>query len=65
MVDITKYKNVSLAIGRYNTISDLRYTMVPNAIISRTQVLNILIEERLEKMKEEKERKKQNGRMEK
>ena len=55
MVDITKYKNVSIQKDTYNTITKLQKVMVPDATISRTQVINILVE---------KERKKQNGKME-
>tara|TARA_A100001011_G_scaffold76485_1_gene78731 strand:+ start:583 stop:753 length:171 start_codon:yes stop_codon:yes gene_type:complete len=50
MTDITKYKNVSLPKETYNNISKLRDLMVPNATISRTQVINILVKERVKKL---------------
>ena len=49
MVDITKYKNVSLPKDTYNTITKLQKVMVPDATISRTQVINILVEKERKK----------------
>ena len=51
MVDITKYKNVSLPKDTYNTITKLQKVMVPDATISRTQVINILVEKERKKTK--------------
>ncbi len=47
MTDITKYKNVSLPKDTYNNITKLRKAMVPDAVISRTQVINILVKEKV------------------
>ena len=50
MTDITKYKNVSLPKETYNEITKLQSVMVPDAEISRTQVINILVEEKVRKL---------------
>jgi hypothetical protein len=50
MTDITKYKNVSLPKETYNNITKLRKAMVPDAEISRTQVINILVKEKVRKL---------------
>ena len=44
MTDISKYKNVSLSHDTYNLIDKMRKNMlVPNTIVSRAQVINILV----------------------
>jgi|TARA_B100000519_G_C14178356_1_gene407318 hypothetical protein len=50
MTDITKYKNVSLPKETYNHITQLQSEMVPDAKISRTQVINILVKEKVRKL---------------
>ena len=50
MTDITKYKNVSLPKETYNEITKLQGVMVPDAEISRTQVINILVKEKVRKL---------------
>ena len=50
MTDITKYKNVSLPKETYNNITKLQSVMVPDAEISRTQVINILVKEKVRKL---------------
>jgi len=50
MTDITKYKNVSLPKETYNEITQLQSVMVPDATISRTQVINILVKEKVRKL---------------
>ena len=50
MTDITKYKNVSLQKETYNEITKLQSVMVPDAEISRTQVINILVKEKVRKL---------------
>ena len=50
MTDITKYKNVSLPKETYNNITKLQKAMVPDATISRTQVINILVKEKVRKL---------------
>ena len=47
MTDISKYKNVSLSKDTYNKIDKLRKVIVPNTIISRSQTVNILVNEKL------------------
>ena len=57
MTDITKYKNVSLSHDTYNLIDKMRKnSLVPNTIVSRAQVINILVNEKAKKL---------NGRVEK
>ena len=51
MTDITKYKNVSLSHDTYNLIDKMRKNMlVPNTIVSRAQVINILVNEKAKKL---------------
>ena len=47
MTDISKYKNVSLSKDTYTKIDRLRKVIVPNTIISRSQTVNILVNEKL------------------
>ena len=47
MTDISKYKNVSLSKDTYIKIDKLRKIIVPNTIISRSQTVNILVNEKL------------------
>ena len=47
MTDISKYKNVSLSKDTYTKIDKLRKMIVPNTIISRSQTVNILVNEKL------------------
>ena len=57
MTDISKYKNVSLSKDTYTKIDRLRKVIVPNTIISRSQTVNILVNEKLNgKGNKEKER---------
>ena len=50
MTDISKYKNVSLSKDTYAKIDKLRRAIVPNTIISRSQTVNILVNEKVEKL---------------
>ena len=51
MTDINKYKNVSLSHDTYNLIDKMRKNMlVPNTIVSRAQVINILVNEKAKKL---------------
>ncbi len=50
MTDISKYKNVSLSKDTYTKIDRLRRAIVPNTIISRSQTVNILVNEKVEKL---------------
>ena len=50
MTDISKYKNVSLSHKTYNLIDDIRKKIVPNAVLSRSQTINILVNEKAKKL---------------
>ena len=50
MTDISKYKNVSLSKDTYTKIDKLRHIIVPNTIVSRSQTVNILVNEKVEKL---------------
>ena len=51
MTDISKYKNVSLSHDTYNLTDKMRKNMlVPNAILSRAQTINILVNEKAKKL---------------
>ena len=50
MTDTTKYKNVSLHLNTYDDIDKLRKKMVPNAILSRSQTISILVTEKVRKL---------------
>ena len=51
MTDITKYKNVSLSHDTYTLIDKMRKKrLVPNAVLSRAQTINILVNEKAQKL---------------
>ena len=50
MTDISKYKNVSLSKDTYTKIDRLRKMIVPNTIVSRSQTVNILVNEKVQKL---------------
>ena len=50
MTDISKYKNVSLSKDTYAKIDRLRRILVPNTIVSRSQTVNILVNEKVQKL---------------
>ena len=50
MTDFSKYKNVSLSNDTYTKLDSLRRGIVPNTIVSRAQTVNILVNEKVEKM---------------
>ena len=50
MTDISKYKNVSLSKDTYAKIDRLRRMIVPNTVVSRSQTVNILVNEKVEKL---------------
>ena len=47
MTDISKYKNVSLSKDTYGKIDKLRRIITPNTIMSRSQTINILVNEKV------------------
>jgi len=50
MTDISKYKNVSLSKDTYTKADKLRRIIVPNTIVSRSQLFNILVNEKVSKL---------------
>ena len=50
MTDITKYKNVSLSHKTYDLLDQLRKKMVANTILSRSQTITILVNEKASKL---------------
>jgi hypothetical protein len=50
MTDISKYKNVSLSKDTYLKIDKIRRVMVPNTVISRSQTVNILVNEKAKEL---------------
>jgi hypothetical protein len=50
MTDVTKYKNVSLSKETYLKIDKIRKVMVPNTVISRSQTVNILVNEKAKEL---------------
>jgi|TARA_R100001163_G_scaffold61107_1_gene50834 hypothetical protein len=50
MTDISKYKNVSLSKDTYLKIDKIRRVIQPNTTLSRSQTINILVNEKMEKL---------------
>ena len=50
MTDFSKYKNVSLSKDTYTKLDSLSRVIVPNTTISRAQTVNILVNEKVEKL---------------
>jgi len=50
MTDISKYKNVSLSHKTYEMIDNLRKQLVDNTILSRSQTISILVNEKSKKL---------------
>ena len=50
MTDFSKYKNVSLSKDTYTKLDSLRRVIVPNTVISRAKTVNILVNEKVEKL---------------
>ena len=50
MTDISKYKNVSLSKDTYYKIDKLRRVITPNTVMSRSQTINILVNEKVQKL---------------
>ena len=50
MTDITKYKNVSLSHKKYDLLDQLRKKMVANTILSRSQTITVLVNEKASKL---------------
>ena len=50
MTDVSKYKNVSLSKDTYTKIDKIRRVIQPNTFLSRSQTINILVNEKMEKL---------------
>ena len=50
MTVISKYKNVSLSHKTYEMIDNLRKQLVDNTILSRSQTISILVNEKAKKL---------------
>ena len=50
MTDITKYKNVSLSHKTYDLIDKIRKVIHPDAVLSRSQTISILVNEKARKL---------------
>ena len=50
MTDITKYKNVSLSHKTYDLLDQLRKKMVANTVLSRSQTITVLVNEKEKKL---------------
>ena len=50
MTDISKYKNVSLSKDTYTKIDKIRRVIQPNTMLSGSQTINILVNEKMEKL---------------
>ena len=50
MTDISKYKNVSLSKATYNKIDKIRRVMIPEMVISRSQTITLLVNEKQKKL---------------
>ena len=46
MTDISKYKNVSLSKETYNKIDSIRKIIVPEMVVSRSQTITLLVNEK-------------------
>ena len=50
MTDITKYKNVSLSHKTYDLIDKIRKVIQPDTVLSRSQTISILVNEKNKKL---------------
>ena len=50
MTDITKYKNVSLSHATYDMIDKIRKVIQPDTVLSRSQTISILVNEKARKL---------------
>ena len=50
MTDITKYKNVSLSHKTYDLIDRIRKVIQPDTVLSRSQSISILVNEKARKL---------------
>jgi len=50
MTDISKYKNVSLSHKTYDLIDKIRKVIQPDTILSRSQTITLLVNEKARKL---------------
>ena len=50
MTDITKYKNISLSHKTYDLIDKIRKVIQPDTVLSRSQTITVLVNEKASKM---------------
>ena len=50
MTDISKYKNVSLSHKTYETLDKIRKNMLANTVLSRSQTITVLVNEKASKL---------------
>ena len=50
MTDISKYKNVSLSHKTYEMLDKIRKSMVKNTVLSRSQTITVLLNEKASKL---------------
>ena len=50
MTDITKYKNVSLSHKTYDLIDKIRKVIQPDTVLSSSQTISILVNEKARKL---------------
>jgi hypothetical protein len=50
MTDISKYKNVSLSHKTYDLIDKIRKIIQPDTILSRSQTITLLVNEKARKL---------------
>ena len=50
MTDISKYKNVSLSHKTYEPLDKIRKNMVKNTVLSRSQTITVLVNEKASKL---------------
>jgi hypothetical protein len=50
MTDISKYKNVSLSHNTYDLIDKIRKVIQPDTVLSRSQTITLLVNEKARKL---------------
>ena len=50
MTDISKYKNVSLSHKTYEMLDKIRKNMLKNTVLSRSQTITVLVNEKASKL---------------
>jgi len=50
MTDVSKYKNVSLPLETYNNIDKARKVVVPEMVVSRSQFITLIVNEKVKSL---------------